>query len=98
MRTEYLELTDEKSASCKQRMQHFLISPQSVYKILWDICIAVVYFFCFIFDPLVLCFKFEPLRDEQLNMLLRSLTVIIILDILTKPFIQFEKLAPSKSF
>ena len=39
-----------------------MIDPQNKYKVIWDLCIGLIYLLSFLLDPVVFAFKFEPLE------------------------------------
>ena len=38
-------------------------SPNSFFKVTWDLMIGLIYVTCYIIDPLVVAFKCEPIYD-----------------------------------
>lgn len=53
---------------------------------MWDLQIGFVYLACYLLDPLVLSFRYEPLLTPSINILQRILTVLLLIDIALVPF------------
>lgn len=76
---------DEKTPSCAERFAPYILNPKSWYIVTWEILLGVVYLICYIIDPVVFAFNFEPLYDSGLNRFQRILTTLLMIDLIRLP-------------
>ena len=76
---------DDTTPSCAERFAPYILNPKSWYLVAWEILLGAIYLSCFIIDPLVFAFNFEPLVDVSLNRGQRILTALLILDMIRIP-------------
>ena len=80
------EFQEEKNLSCKEKVAFLIIDPNSKKKVLWDIFMGFVYLICFLIDPVIYSFNFEPLFRDSTNRLQRVMTFLIVIDMIIMPF------------
>ena len=63
-----------------------MLTPKNFYKMMWDLQIGFVYLACYLLDPLVFAFAFEPLLVPSINIWQRILTALLLIDAALVPF------------
>ena len=73
--------------ACRERLALYIIDPNNVYKVLWDVLVGFIYLSCFLIDPFIFAFKYAALKNQN-GMLTttRILTMMIIIDMILTPF------------
>lgn len=67
-------------------MATYVLSPTNLYKATWDMCIGFIYLFCYMLDPFVVAFHFEPFQNQTTNKWQRILTAFLLIDMILVPF------------
>ena len=73
----------KKKKSCRESFAPYVISPFNKWKILADLIMGLIYLMTYMTDPYILCFLFTPLSNPNINQLQRSLTFIMLVDMIS---------------
>ena len=64
-RQDYLKASQktdkDKKISFREYLARKTMSPTNKYKVTWDLGIGFVYLFCYVIDPFIIAFKYEPI-------------------------------------
>ena len=64
------EVEDSKqNKGCLASFAPYIINPQSLLKVVWDLIMNSLYFICYLFDPLIFATRYEPLLEVSQNKL-----------------------------
>ena len=72
-------------------MAPHIIDPRGRYKMLFDNLMGFIFLDCYLMDPYVLAFNFEPLSDPFISWFQRAVTYLIIIDIILTLFTGLPK-------
>ena len=76
----------EDKTSCMAYLATKTISPTNFAKITWDLIFGFIYLTCYIIDPFVIAFQYEPIYDSAFNRFQRGLTIALLFNMLQVPF------------
>ena len=76
------EETTEVKLSFKEWLAPRIIDPMGKYALFFDIVMACVYLSAFFIDPVIFCFKFEPLEIDSIRLQQQIITVAIVVNML----------------
>ena len=63
-----------------------MINPEGKKKMIWDTSMGFLYISCYIIDPFVFSFNLKPITNLLLLSIIRIQGVLIIIDMMLKPF------------
>ena len=72
-------------------MAPYIINPHGRYKMLFDNFMGFMFLLCYLMDPYVVAFEFHPLKEQSASIFQRSVTYLIILDMILTLFTGLPK-------
>ena len=91
-RQETEQLDNKGPVSCAERIAPYIINPTNYYKVSWDLLVGFVYACCYVLDPYVFAFDWDPYVDNiSVNRWQRFISYFLLADIIITPFTAVNK-------